>query len=108
MALEEISPEIVSHQAESLPYGGNYHGHDGFKQFATKLGATWQQQFTAVEEFIDAGDKVIVRERLKAQAKGNGKEINVPVIEIFTVRDEKIVGIEVFYWDTAAVLQALA
>ena len=39
--LELYHPEIVIHEAPSLPYGGDYYGHDGARRHGSGFNRTW-------------------------------------------------------------------
>lgn len=98
--------EIVIREADSLPYGGEYHGREGAQQHAAGYVQTWGDFQTADEqkmdaEFLDAGDSVVVRWRQRA-LKGNEK-FDASAISIYKSRDGKIIESEMFQ-DTAAVL----
>jgi uncharacterized protein len=40
--LEAYHPEIVIHEAPSLPYGGDYHGHEGAISHVQAFYRTWE------------------------------------------------------------------
>jgi ketosteroid isomerase-like protein len=98
--------EIVVHQAESLPFGEISQGHDGFTESMTKLAATWESTHFRAEAFLGDDNKVFMLNRFEGRSK-NGKTVNMPMVEIFTFRDGKVITLEIYYWDTAAVLNAL-
>ena len=53
---------------------------------------------------IDAGDRVVSRQRL--HGIGEGPDLNVESTAIFTIRRAKVLVIE-FHWDHAEALEAL-
>jgi ketosteroid isomerase-like protein len=69
--LADVHPEVVV-RAHPLGDEGNYEGHEGFLRFI----ANWTEQFEhfqqAPEEFIDAGDRVVVRVLQRARGRGSG------------------------------------
>ena len=89
---------------DSLPFGGTYRGHDGVVGFFGKLADTWQDLSVEPEEFIDAGDTVVVVAR--DRATGAGGEIDSTVIHLWRMRDGKAVSFTEFM-DTAKSLEAL-
>lgn len=50
-----FSPDVVLHQADAFPYGGEWRGHDGMERFMLAMSQTWElfemvdQQFLATE-----------------------------------------------------------
>lgn len=105
-------PEIVIRDAESLPYGGVYHGLEGAKQHAEGAARTWNHLQSAAERkmdavFLDSGDYVIVLWRLRGLATNSGRKLDLPVVSVYKMRGGKIVESQMFYADTVAILQFL-
>lgn len=106
-ALREFDPEVVVRVPESLPYGGEYRGHNGVKQFVANLMDAWETFQIPTEQIIAEGDTVFLRERLQARARISGIEVDVPLILAYKLVAEKITSLEIFYWDVVPVLKAL-
>ncbi|HZO58519.1 MAG TPA: nuclear transport factor 2 family protein [Solirubrobacterales bacterium] len=109
---ELYDPRVVIREAPSLPYGGEYQGHEGVVEHGLGYLGTWQpvQQpgDEALEpEFAGAGDKVFVRWRQKATA-ADGTHVDLPAISEYRIRDGKIVSSAMHHFDTGAILQFLA
>jgi ketosteroid isomerase-like protein len=60
----------------------------------------WDGFITQVDEFIDAGDKIVVLGRYIGMYKATGRAIDAPVCIIYTVRSGRIVKFQQ-YTDTA-------
>ncbi|NJM71667.1 MAG: nuclear transport factor 2 family protein [Scytonema sp. RU_4_4] len=110
--LAAYDPEIIIRDAESLPYGGIYHGLEGAKQHIEGAVQTWnnlqppaQRKMDAV--FLNAEDYVIVLWRLKGLATSSGRKLDLPVVSVYKMRGGKIVESQMFYADTVAILQFL-
>jgi ketosteroid isomerase-like protein len=104
--LEAISPSAQTRVPESLPWGGTYAGPDGFRDFLTKLGESFEQFTATPEKVLGADDNhVIVLARTKGRTKG-GTTIEGSAIWIYQLREGKIADAETF-GDTAQVLEAL-
>jgi ketosteroid isomerase-like protein len=104
--------EVVIREPGSLPYGGEYHGLEGLRQHAAGWMQTWaplqpEEERKLDAAFIDAGDHVIARWRLRARATDGSGTLNMPMVGIYELRDGKLVGAQMFYSDTAAVLRFL-
>lgn len=107
--LADMHPDIEWHQAQGLPHGGLYHGLDEVKRnIFDPLDDEWWDEFTATpDEFLDAGDEVIVIGRYRGKAKGTGKPLDVPFVHVWTLRDEKAIRFRQFL-DTAGWVAALS
>jgi ketosteroid isomerase-like protein len=106
--LADMHPEIEWHQAQGLPHGGRYSGvAEVRRNIFDPLDEEWWDEFSAApEEFLDAGDEVVVIGRYRGVAKGTGKELYVPFVHVWTVRGEKAVRFRQFL-DTAGWVAAL-
>jgi hypothetical protein len=110
--LAAYDPEIVIRDAESLPYGGVYHGLEGAKQHIEGAAQTWNHLQSAAERkmdavFLDSRDQVIVLWRLRGLATNNGRKLDLPVVSVYKMRNGKIVESQMFYSDTVSILQFL-
>ena len=104
----KLAPDqIVIREAESLPYGGVYHGVEGYRNLSKKLVAAWKR--VRFEDFTFAGSEntVMARFLMTATSRATGIEVTFPVVEIFDLVAGKIVAIQPFYWDTHALRKAL-
>jgi uncharacterized protein len=109
--LAAYDPEIIIRDAESLPYGGVYHGFEGAKQHIEGAAQTWNHLQPAAERkmdaiFLDSGDYVIVLWRLKG--RDVSRTLNMPTVSVYKLRDGKIAESQMFYSDSTALVQFLA
>jgi ketosteroid isomerase-like protein len=107
--LGDMDPDIEWHQAQGLPHGGLYRGLDEVRRnIFDPLDEEWWDEFTAdPDEFLDAGSEVVVLGRYRGRAKGTGKQLDVPFVHVWTVRDGKAVRFRQFL-DTAGWVEALS
>jgi uncharacterized protein len=103
--LDLLDPEVVLRAPESLPWGGTFHGHEGVQEFFGKLAEEPVENRREVQEYLDAGDRIIVQLHLFGRAKGGDTETEVPEIHVWTVQNGKIVDLEAIF-DTATALRA--
>ena len=75
--LGDMDQEIEWHQAQGLPHGGLYHGLDEVRRnIFDPLDDEWWDGFSAVpDEFLDAGEQVVVIGRYRAVGKHTGKQL---------------------------------
>ncbi|MDQ3819098.1 MAG: nuclear transport factor 2 family protein [Acidobacteriota bacterium] len=100
-----IDPEIVVSQTRQLPWGGEYLGFEGVQKFFTELFRHVESQL-AVEEFVDAGDRVIVIGWTRGQVRATGATFNVRAVHVWTVKGGRGVRFEPNV-DTPKMLEAL-
>lgn len=104
---ETLDPEIVLFQAESLPYGGEWRGHDGFERWLQAMSEAWSSASAQDPRFIEHGDTVVVLVTMEARARVTQRQIQVPVCHVVTAREGLLSEWRVFYWDTVAINQTL-
>ena len=98
--------KIVITEAESLPFGGEYRGIDGFHKLMRNLGGAWKRVRFDNFVFATGENRVVSEFVMTATVRATGAELKFPVIEVFELGDGKIVSIRPFYWDTSAICKA--
>lgn len=102
--LRHVDPEIRCYEAASLPYGGEYHGHEGFSRLMMAVFSSWASFTAEVKDMLDAGPTVIALIQLRVTLKESNRLVEMPIAEIWTLRDGKAIELRPFYWDTAQLL----
>jgi ketosteroid isomerase-like protein len=104
--------DVVAREPRSLPHGGEYRGPDQVRAAAIRRAQTWEpyQRDADVhlepELFASTDDHVVARWRLRAvDAAGEG--VDVEAIDIYRLRDGKVLELETYYRDTAALVRFL-
>ena len=100
-ALAFIHPEVVAHEPESLPYGGEYRGKDGFLELMTKIWGTVSVEATPLG-MHDAGDTIVAVYQGKFTSRDSGKSVEMPVSEVYGFTDGLISSANIFYKDSKA------
>ncbi|MGK5643066.1 nuclear transport factor 2 family protein [Streptomyces sp. URMC 126] len=104
-----FADDVVLHQADSLPYGGTWHRHEGMARFFLAMSLAWERFDIHDQRFLGVdGDTVVVYSRIRARARATGRELEFPIVQTIEVRDGRIVRVRPFYWDTAAIAEACA
>src|SRR5581483_2255105 len=105
----DMHPAIAWHQAQGLPHGGLYHGLAEVRRNVFEpLDAEWWAEFSAEpDEFLDAGDRVVVLGRYRGVAKETGKPLDVPFVHVWALRDGLAVEFRQFL-DTAGWVEVLS
>jgi ketosteroid isomerase-like protein len=105
--LEVFEPDIEWTEAEGFPYGGTYKGpNDVMENVFMKLGTEWDGFSVAPDEFIDAGDKIVVLGKYSGTYKETGRSFEADFAHVWTLKDGKATKF-VQYTDTALVQKAL-
>jgi ketosteroid isomerase-like protein len=90
--LSRMAPDIEWNEAEGHPYadGNPYRGPDAILGgvFA-RLGGEWDGFAAVPEEFLDAGDTVIVLGRYRGTAKATGRTLDAQLAHVWRISDGK-------------------
>ena len=103
--LGAMADDIEWHEAEGMPYGGVYHGGEAVAQ--NVFGPITQDVVdfaVTAEEFIGSGDAVAAVVRYTGTGKATGKQLNLPVVHVWDVRNGKLAQFRQFI-DTAKFLE---
>jgi ketosteroid isomerase-like protein len=100
-----MSPDVELYQTEELPWGGHYRGFDESKVFLSKIFPLIDSS-VEISHYIPAGDQIVAIGKTSGVAKQTGKTFSCNLAHVWTVKEEKIVRLEV-YIDTEAIKAAL-
>ena len=104
-----MSPDIEWNEAENFPYsdGNPYVGPGAIASgvFA-RCGSEWEGFAAVPEEYLDAGDTVVVLGRYRGCYKDTGRDQNAQMVHVWRIRDGKAAGFQQ-YVDTLQVAQVI-
>jgi uncharacterized protein len=103
-----LHDDFVVHEAGGVPYSGEYRGAHGFFELFGKMNEHMELSPDPVIQYLVADDSIAIRYRLKFTARASGKDVEMSVVEIYTVRGGLIVELDVYYKDPSAVAELLA
>ena len=83
-----VHPEIEFHTYVNAPEAGVYRGKDAVQSYNEGLFAQFESFRIDIEELVDAGDRVIAVTTQHAVPRGGHAEIEVHMVEVWTVRDQ--------------------
>ncbi len=98
-----FSPSCVVREAPGLPFGGDYVGHEGLSTLFSTLGDAFDIVPTLLDVYEVSDSLVISNTSMRMTSRQTGESVDMPVLEMFTVRDGLIVEAVPFYWDTEKV-----
>jgi uncharacterized protein len=105
--LSLLAPDVVVHEAPSVPYPGDHRGHDGFLRLADAFNSVWEIVSDLDLTILDAGDRrVVVLVAFDVVTRPTGVPLRLQLVEIYTLRDGRIADLDVYYRDTAAIVEA--
>jgi uncharacterized protein len=103
-----LHPQIVMIQADSLPFGGQWHGHEGFQRWMQAFSEAWISARATDLRFFEHDDTVVVLAQMQATARASGQSLRTPICHVVRIRHGLLMEFQMFYWDTAATNRALA
>jgi ketosteroid isomerase-like protein len=99
--LEAVSPDIVTTQ-NNIPGARTYSGPEGVFQALFDWTEDFDEFVMTADEFIDTGDKVIVRVHQDALGTGSGVPVEGDFWFVYTFGGGKIVRLDMFNAETEA------
>lgn len=73
-----------------------YHGPEGAKQFLAEWADAWHDWELEAEEFVDAGERVVVIAEQRGRSKGSGIPLDMRFAQVWTVRDGRAIRMEMY------------
>lgn len=95
-----LAPDVIVHEAASLPYPGDFHGHAGFWDLMTKVAESWEGLAARNFRFYTNEEGVLARLTLTAKSRVTGEHFEQELIEAWTVKDGLLKEGRIFYFDT--------
>jgi len=91
----EAMSENIEAYDHDVPDSGDYRGFDGFVRFVENWGEAWAEWSMDPQEFIDAGDQVVVFLRMKATGH-SGVSVERDDAIVYTVEGGVITRIDYY------------
>ena len=104
--LAVMDDEIRIVLPQALPYGGTYEGKPAVLELGAKLASTWSTFAYDVMRYATGDDCVMAVIELRSIARATGRELRMPIAEVFKLRNGRIAEIQAFYFDTALAARA--
>jgi ketosteroid isomerase-like protein len=73
---------------------GNYHGHEGIRQFMADGSEVFELRGTEVEEIRDLGDGILALGVFHVRGRGSGAEDTTPFALVGSIRDGRFVHLK--------------
>jgi ketosteroid isomerase-like protein len=105
---EILDPDLDFRQfgLDEFGIGSSYRGPEGLAQAVAEFQANFEDFHVEPEEFIDAGECVVVFVRNRGRGRSGGVPIDQPVTQVWKIRDGKAVQLHI-YSDREEALEAV-
>ena len=94
-----LDPDVVLHQSPDLPWGGEFHGHDGYAEWARRMSDAFDRLAVRDERLFASGNMVVSVCRLVTRSRANGRLIDAPMEQVVRRKDGRITEFRPFYWN---------
>jgi ketosteroid isomerase-like protein len=101
-----LAHNVAWHAPETLPWGGTWHGRDGVHTYFEVLDEHLEHGWGDVDEYLEAGGRVVVLGRLRGRARVTGAEFEARFVQVWDFQDGVAVTFETVV-DSALILAAL-
>jgi|ERR1700730_31975 len=92
---DALHEDIEVHDHDILD-AGEYRGHEGFGRWLEDWAAAWSEYTMEPEDFVDAGERVVVFIVQKTTGHGSGIALERHDAMVFEVRDAKIARLDYY------------
>jgi ketosteroid isomerase-like protein len=102
---ERLDPDVVMRMAEGFPESGPFVGREAVMRWILDAREPFDQfVLEPTSDFIDVGDRVVVRYR--SHGRGRGPDVSFEFTEVATFWDGKVIYMQ-FFWDHAEALKSV-
>ncbi len=97
--------DVEAHDLAGIPDEPIRRGHDALREWVAMMEEIWVDPRYEPEEFIEAGEFIVVAVRATARGRGSGVPLDIPIFQVFEVQGGKIRRLWA-YRDRAEALEA--
>ena len=96
-----LDPDFEVVEAEGLPYAGTYRGAAGWRQLSGQVLATWSGfRLRTLEILGETDDSLVIRFAMSGRSRKTGTPFETSILELWRFRDDRLIGITPYYFDT--------
>jgi hypothetical protein len=104
---ELIAPDAEIDMSRRVFNPASYHGIDGWARLNDEIREVWEEFRVVPQQFIDAGDRVVVIETIHARGRGSGVLLDTRrSAAIWTLRDGQVTRVQIGF-DPQEALEAV-
>jgi ketosteroid isomerase-like protein len=94
--IDTLHPAVEVNEWPEGPEARTYHGHDGVREAIAVWSESWERMDVTVEDVSEVGEHVVMTLQQRFKGKGSEVEVAITSTNVFTVRDSKIVRVQLF------------
>jgi ketosteroid isomerase-like protein len=106
MALDRLDPNVAIIESTTIPGAPSASGIDAVRRYMESFANYWAEIRFEPQEYIEAGDQVVVVARLVGRGKKSGVEVTRIWAYVWTIRAKRVLRIEA-YADRAEALESV-
>jgi len=76
-----FAPDVLLVQTPDLPYGGTFHGREGFAQWSETMNTLFDKVDVQVKTIFEDGDEVIIYSDCTLKVRKNQKERTTELLQ---------------------------
>ena len=103
---EFFDPQVEIDLSRNVFNPDIHHGHDGVECLIQGFEDMWEDFEIVPTEILDAGEKVLATVTIRGTGKKSGVDVAMQVMNIWTIRDARIVHVVGGYRDRGEALEA--
>ncbi|HEU0023252.1 MAG TPA: nuclear transport factor 2 family protein [Thermoleophilaceae bacterium] len=102
-AADLFDPAIEWHTPPNVPEAGTWRGESEVRHGIDEFRESWDELRAEVHEVFEAGDKVVAFVRFRGRSRATGLELEGVSVDsqVWTVRNRKVVRVEMYPGDEA-------
>jgi ketosteroid isomerase-like protein len=95
-AVQFLDPNVEWIEPVEFPGGGSYHGIEGARRYLTQSRAGAAQVVSEPEQFITAGDRIVVFVHARVLPKGSNTWQDIRLADVYTFQDGRATKMRAF------------
>jgi ketosteroid isomerase-like protein len=97
MAPEIAAPDIAWHDPPDFPDAKVHIGIEGIIEALGTWANAWSEWQIELDDYVDAGERVLVRGRQWGRGKDTGMRVEQPLCLVYLLRDGKAIEVRAFF-----------
>ncbi len=95
-AVASLAADIEWIEPREFPGGGSYRGRESAKQYLAHSRAAWAEVSSEPEQFIPAGNRIVVLVHARVRAEGSSEWQDVRLADVYTFQGGKAIQMRAF------------
>jgi uncharacterized protein len=96
VGLDRLDPEIAMFESTTLPGAASAVGIDAVRRYIESFAKYWEEIRFEPQEYIEAGDQVVVVARLLGRGKASGVAVERVWAYVWTLRERRVLRMDGF------------